>query len=160
MAGSGEIRLKDLERRAATKADLAFLMELRRQTMTAHQVNAGIVPSHAERWERVLVRYECAEILSHAGRPIGLLKVARDDRDWNLIQIQLLPEFQGGGLGRALLEELIAEARAAGASIQLSVLKGSAARRLYERLGFEVLSEEAHFTIMQVTPHAAATSRS
>jgi GNAT superfamily N-acetyltransferase len=146
------IRPEQIERRPATEADMPFLMDLRRQTMTEHQVNAGVAPSDAERHERVLARYECAEILSRAGRPIGLWKVARDGRDWDLIQIQLLPEYQGLGVGRALIEALLGEAREAGTSVQLKVLKGSPARRLYERLGFVAVAEGNHFTSMQARP--------
>ena len=65
--------------------------------------------------------------------------------------------LQGLGVGKALIEGLIDEARAAGASIHLKVLSGSPARRLYERLGFEVEEEEEeaeHFTSMRVTPRA------
>jgi GNAT superfamily N-acetyltransferase len=149
---ASEIRLDQIERRPATQADVAFLLELRRQTMTGHQVDAGLVPSEDERRERVLARYDCAEILSYAGRPLGLWKVVREGKAWDLIQIQLQPEYQGLGLGKALIEGLIEEARAAGASIGLQVLNGNPARRLYERLGFEVVAEAEHFMRMQVTP--------
>lgn len=153
---ASDIRLNQIERRPATEADFSFLLELRRQTMTAHQVHAGLAPSDDERRERVLARYECAEILSYEGRPVGLWKVVRDGREWDLIQIQLKPELQGFGVGKALIEGLIDEARAAGASINLKVLRGNPARRLYERLGFEVVQEAEHFVAMRVTPRAVA----
>ena len=155
MSGSGSTRAVNLERRPATEADVPFLLELRRQTMTEHQIAAGLVPSEAERRERVLVRYEHAEILQQGGNPVGLWKVTRDGRDWDLIQIQLVPELQGQGLGRQLIEALIAEATAAGASIQLNVLKGNPARRLYERLGFRALKDEDHFTTMRFEAKAS-----
>ena len=152
MAHTTSIRLEQIERRPATEADYAFLLELRRQTMTGHQVNAGLVPSDDERRERVLARYACAEILSYAGRPVGLWKVVRDGLDWDLVQVQLRPEFQGLGLGKALIEGLIDEARGAGASISLKVLHGNPARRLYERLGFQAVEEADQFKAMQGTP--------
>lgn len=102
---------------------------------------------------RVLVRYDCAEILIHAGKPVGSLEVARDGLDWDLIQIQLIPEFQGRGLGTQILRDLMAEAKRAGASVRLSVLERSPARRLYERLGFSVLEEDEHATTMLLWPH-------
>lgn len=40
-----------------------------------------------------------------------------------------------------LLQSLIAEARGAGASLRLSVLKANPAKRLYEPLGFAVISQ-------------------
>ena len=129
--GGGGTRIDErLERRPATEADVGFLIELRNQTMSAHQVAAGLVPSDEERRTRVLVRYDCAEILVRAGEPIGLLKVARDGLDWDLKQIQLIPEFQGRGLGTQILRGLVAEARRAGAVVRLILLKRSPARRL------------------------------
>jgi GNAT superfamily N-acetyltransferase len=152
MGGAGTRVDESLERRAATEADVGFLIELRDLTMSAHQVAAGLVPSDDERRTRVLVRYECAEILVRAGKAVGLLKVARDGLDWELIQIQLVPEFQGRGLGTQILRGLVAEARRAGASVRLSVLQRSPARRLYERMGFTVVEETEHATTMLLLP--------
>jgi GNAT superfamily N-acetyltransferase len=140
-----------LSRRAATEADVPFLLELRRQTMTAHQLAAEVVPSDEERRRRVLLRYEHAEIILQGTRPVGLLKVARDALDWELIQIQLIPELQGRGIGSELIGRLVLEAEQAGASLRLSVLQGSPARRLYERLGFTVVGEKGHALEMSWT---------
>jgi hypothetical protein len=91
-----------IERRAADEADVAFLLELRRRTMTRHQIASGVIPSDEEHRRRVLARYECAQILSFGGRPMGLLKVEREGLEWVLHQIQIEPEFQGRGRRAAL----------------------------------------------------------
>jgi ribosomal protein S18 acetylase RimI-like enzyme len=154
------MRLADhqISLRPATDADLSFLLELRLLTMTAHQIASGVTPSDDERLRRVRLRFECAEIVSFDGRAVGLLKVARDDNDWELIQIQLHPDFQGQGIGRGLVESVIVQAREAGAVLHLSVLKQNPARRLYEKLGFVVVSENAHSLAMRLAPqcHEAA----
>lgn len=49
--------------RPATEADIPFLLELRRQTMTAHQLASGAEAPERERYERVLYRFECAQII-------------------------------------------------------------------------------------------------
>ncbi|MFF1816083.1 GNAT family N-acetyltransferase [Kribbella sp. NPDC058245] len=51
----------------------------------------------------------------------------------------LLPSLQGRGLGSAVLSQVLAEHPG---TIRLNVLQGSAARRLYERHGFTVDSED------------------
>lgn len=131
--------------RPASDADLPFLISLRKQTMTGHFVAAsGVVPSEEEQRERVIHRFECAQIVEHAGRPAGLFKVARDGLEWQLIQIQIAPELQGQRIGEALIQGLIDESRAAGASLWLHVLRQNPARRLYERLGFRVAAEREH----------------
>ena len=131
----------ELTFRAATETDMPFLLELRRKTMSEHLRLSGIEPSESERVERVLARFECAEIILLSGKPVGLLKVARDGKNWDLIQIQVLPEKQGTGLGSEVLTKLLDEAVQAKAAVTLSVLKVNPARRLYERLGFRIVDE-------------------
>ncbi len=130
--------------RPATEADVAYLLALRDQTMSRHQLASGLQPSSEERERRVRYRYECAQIIEREGRAAGLLKVTRDGLDWQLVQIQLAPELQGRGVGAALIRELIAEARDAGASLCLNVLHQNPARHLYERLGFVVVGDGEH----------------
>ena len=133
-----------LSLRTATQADVPFLVELRRQTMTRHQLASGLVPSDAERMERVLYRFDCAQLILDGSRPVGLFKVAREGLDWQLIQIQIAPELQGRGIGEKLVSDLISEAKAQGAALTLHVLHANPARRLYERLGFRQVSDGAH----------------
>lgn len=130
--------------RAATKADIPFLLELRRQSMSAHLKASGVDPTDAERLERVMARFECAQIVSLEGEPIGLLKIDNEGNQWELVQLQILPAKQGAGIGSAILKELLAEAVKLNASINLSVLKANPARAFYERLGFHVTSEDAY----------------
>ncbi|GGY69494.1 GNAT family N-acetyltransferase [Streptomyces omiyaensis] len=60
----------------------------------------------------------------------------------HLEHFYLDPALQGRGLGTAVLRHLLDRADAAGAPVRLAVLRGSAARRLYERAGFAVESED------------------
>jgi GNAT superfamily N-acetyltransferase len=50
------------------------------------------------------------------------------------MQIPITPSLQRQGLGTQLIQSIITEARDAGASLKLKVLKTNPARRLYERL--------------------------
>ncbi len=136
--------------RAAREDDVPFLLALRGQTMDGHFRASGAEPSRELHLERVRVRFECAQIIEHEGRPAGLFKVARDGVDWQLIQIQLAPELQGRGAGERLIGELIAEARRAGATLSLHVLRANPARRLYERLGFRMVGEGEHEYLMRL----------
>lgn len=143
-------KTKELTFRRATEADIQFLRELRRKTMSDHLRNAGLEPSDKELTERVLARFECAEIILLRDMPIGLLKVARDGTKWDLIQIQLAPEHQSKGLGTSILLALLDDAVRSGVSVTLSVLRVNPARHLYERLGFRVVNESPHAYKMQI----------
>lgn len=130
--------------RPATEADVPFLLELRRQTMSVHLRASGIEPSESERRARVLASFDCAEIILLAGTSVGLLKVVRNPDNWDLVQIQILPEKQGRGFGSTILQKLLDDAVAAHVCVGLSVLKANPARQLYERLGFRIVGENDH----------------
>ncbi|MFC8870379.1 GNAT family N-acetyltransferase [Streptomyces sp. NPDC057148] len=69
------------------------------------------------------------------------LRPARDAR-W-LEHFYLAPRLQGTGIGSAVLRELLAGCDRGGDPVRLDVLRGSAARRLYERHGFTVEREDS-----------------
>ena len=53
----------------------------------------------------------------------------------------VLPEYRGQGIGTKLLMRLLAAAKGQYADVSLSVGSGNPAAHLYERLGFEVVSD-------------------
>lgn len=100
------------------------------------------------------MRFECSEVVILEGDPVGLFKVARDGKDWTLIQILLSPRIQCRGIGRRLITNLIAEAKSSSASLSLSVLKQNPAFQLYLRLGFEIVGEDRHALNMLLGTYA------
>jgi ribosomal protein S18 acetylase RimI-like enzyme len=133
-----------VSRRPATEADIPFLLALRAQTMEPHHLAAGIEHSLSDQEARVRSHFECAEIFELHGQPVGMAKILRGPSEWRIVQIQLLPSYQRNGMGTRLINSVLAEARAVGLPLSLSVLKVNPARRLYERLGFIVVSEGAN----------------
>lgn len=76
-------------------------------------------------------------IVTRHGTSIGRLILHRGRRDWRLIDIGLMPEQRGQGLGTALLRAVQTACAAAGAeTLGLHVEFGNRARGLYARLGF------------------------
>lgn len=78
-------------------------------------------------------------IIERAGAPIGRLYLARELGKRLLVDISLLPETRGVGLGTAILTDLLA---AEAMPVELHVQRFNPARRLYERFGFEVVEEQ------------------
>jgi GNAT superfamily N-acetyltransferase len=64
-----------------------------------------------------------------------------EDAHW-LEHFYLAPRLQGGGIGAAVLRGLLDRCDRAGIPVRLNVLRGSPARRLYERHGFTVEAED------------------
>lgn len=133
-----------LSLRPAIEADLPFLLALRRESMGPHLAEAGLHGTSDDFMRRVMHRFDCAQVVLADGTPVGLLKLLREPDQWQVLQIQLSEDARGQGLGRRLLEDVMAEAARAEVPVTLSVLKANPAKQLYERLGFSVVGEDAH----------------
>lgn len=67
---------------------------------------------------------------------VGRLWLYRRAQVVHVLDIALLPEWRGQGLGRRVLQQLMTEAQARGQALTIFVETGNPARHLYERLGF------------------------
>lgn len=90
-------------------------------------------------------------VLRH-GVPAGRLYVHDRPDEIRLMEIALLPEHRGAGLGTALLEALMAEARAAGKPLTIHVEVYNPAMRLYQRLGFRDVEDRGVYHLMEWRP--------
>ena len=79
---------------------------------------------------------------------IGRLYVARWEREIRIMDIALLPEHRGSGIGTELLRELQEEARTAGKTLTIHVERFNPALRLYERLGFKMVEDKGVYLLM------------
>lgn len=146
-----------LDRRPATEGDIPFLLSLRRETMARHMAASGVDIADESHLARLMHHFECAEVLVSDGAPVGLLKMRRLPEEWEIVQIQLVPQLQGRGIGRSLLEGILVDAALADVDVTLSVLKANPARFLYERLGFKRIGEDAHEYYMRRTAPRSAS---
>jgi ribosomal protein S18 acetylase RimI-like enzyme len=86
------------------------------------------------------------------GEPAGRLYVRRGDREIRIVDIALLPERRGNGIGTSLLRDLLAEADATGKSVTIHVERFNPALRLYERLGFAVAEDKGVYLFLERLP--------
>jgi ribosomal protein S18 acetylase RimI-like enzyme len=95
--------------------------------------------------------YESAafDVIEIDGEPAGRLYVARWDDEMRIVDIALLPEYRGHGIGTALLRDLLAAAAREGRRLSIHVEVNNPARRLYERLGFAQVEERGVYLLMQ-----------
>ena len=92
------------------------------------------------------------DVILRGEEPVGRLYVDRRDDEFRLIDIALLPECRGSGLGGALLDDLLAEAKDAGKLVRIHVEHNNPAMRLYLRLGFEKIEEQGVYHLMEWQP--------
>lgn len=92
-------------------------------------------------------------IILYNDEPAGRLMVNRAESEMTMIDLALLPEYRGAGIGSFLIKELLAEALATNRPLRLHVLKSNtAAIRLYERLGFKVCADVQMYWRMECLP--------
>ena len=89
------------------------------------------------------------DVIEHDGAAAGRLLVLRDEGKIHIIDIALLPEHRGAGLGTKFLRELQEEAKAAGKKLSIHVEQFNPARRLYERMGFKQVEEKGVYLLME-----------
>ena len=88
------------------------------------------------------------QVIERAGEPVGRLYVARWEHEIRIMDIALLPEHRGSGIGTQLLRELQEEARSAGKCVSIHVERFNPALRLYERLGFKMVEDKGVYLLL------------
>lgn len=86
------------------------------------------------------------------GQRTGVLQVEDTAEAILLSQIEILPQFQGRGIGTSVIRSLIDRSDREGKPLTLHVFRtNDSARRLYERLGFVATGEDEHNIQMTYT---------
>jgi ribosomal protein S18 acetylase RimI-like enzyme len=153
--------------RPSTPQDQEFLFQLyastRREEVSAwgwhqEQQNAFLHMQFnaQQRWYQAA--YEGAEhrIIECEAGPIGRILVMRGNDCTVLVDIALLEEHRGRGIGGRLIRDLLEQSDKARVPVRLRVLKNNPARRLYERLGFVQTGEDEVYLKMERMPTSLA----
>jgi GNAT superfamily N-acetyltransferase len=93
-------------------------------------------------------------VIEWDGRPVGRLYLDHRADEVRVVDIAVLPEWRGRGIGTALLQDVLREAARSGASVSIHVERGNGARRLYERLGFRPVDDNGVYVLMRAEPTA------
>ena len=137
--------------RRAEADDYAFLRALNEATMRDYvdAVWGWDDEAQAEFFNR---RFDPArwQVIATDESDIGVLIVDEADDEIYVAEIQVAPEWQGRGIGRAVLRALMDDGAQRGKSVTLRVLRANGrARALYERLGFEPFKETETHTYLR-----------
>jgi ribosomal protein S18 acetylase RimI-like enzyme len=95
--------------------------------------------------------YPTAEfsIIELEGMPAGRLYVDRWTREIRIMDIVVIPGYQGRGIGTQLLKELQEQAARSGKTLSIHVERMNPALHLYERLGFVVAEDKGVYLLME-----------
>jgi len=153
--------------RAATEADLPLLAETYFSARREEVAQTGWPLEAQQRFldhqfgaqhAHYRAHYPTAEwlVIERAGLALGRLYLDEWESELRLIDIALLPGARGGGVGTALLEDLIEAAAGKGKPLSIHVERNNPAMKLYRRLGFAKADEHGVYDLMIWTPPQAA----
>jgi len=152
--------------RAATRSDFIFLRRLYAAGRKSELVAAGMpAKNHQDFCDSQFAcqhrdwveRFPTAQflILTRGTRPIGRLYLNSSGEGIHIVDIAFLPDWQGQGLGAAVIAGLQRQASARGGAVTLHVaMENAQAASLYRRLGFQVEHRTERHVLMRWNPPA------
>lgn len=142
----------DIIRRPVTDADEAFIDQL--LTMNSAEQLGTLEYENTPLHQLVTLQAEIKrqsyelehpnaifEIIEFRGEPVGLHIAEYQKVHILLIDIFLLPETRGLGIGTTVIQTLKTEAEREGKSLRMHVFKDNIAFNLYRSLGFEIVRD-------------------
>jgi GNAT superfamily N-acetyltransferase len=130
-----------IELRPAEDSDLEWIVEVRAVVLREDLERLG-------RFDPVRVRQRMRDgfsknntrVIVVDGKDVGSVSVRHEPEERWLEHFYIIPDQQGNGIGSRVLESVLREPGET--PLRLNVLNGSSARRLYERHGFVVDTED------------------
>src|SRR5687767_12525302 len=137
----------EISLRPATADDRAFLLRVYASTReeelapvpwTPEQKNAFLMMQFDAQDQHYRAHYPGAtfDVVLHRNEPVGRLYVLRQRAEIRIMDIAILPNARGRGIGTSLLSSILQEAETTRRSVTIHVEKENPALRLYRRLGF------------------------
>jgi len=144
------VEARDFALRAASPADFDLLWRLQCEAMRPN------VERQFGAWDEAFQRelFEAntdptlQEIIEFASGPIGCQWVRTQPTTLQLVRLQILPAWQGQGIGADLVERLKKRAQIERLPVRLQVFRTNPARRLYARLGFTTVERTDSHEVM------------
>jgi GNAT superfamily N-acetyltransferase len=135
--------MADWDMRPALVSDVEAVAELRAVVLRADLERLGRYDAQRVR-QRLRDGFDPAHtrVIEVGGAFAGCVALRpTEDSHW-LEHFYLAPRLQGNGIGSDVLRGLLERCDRDGVLVRLNVLQGSPARRLYERYGFTVETED------------------
>jgi ribosomal protein S18 acetylase RimI-like enzyme len=98
------------------------------------------------------------DVIESGGVPVGRLYVDYRPEAIHVIDIALLPDYRGLGLGKQIMQDLLRQGENEGLQVTIHVEQFNPALRFYQRLGFEMLQGEGIHFLMRWVPQSVADS--
>ena len=158
-----DAHVQEVALRPATNADREFLVGVYSSTRADELAQVAWTDARREAFLRMQFdlqdrQYRATnpdasfDVVEIDGRAAGRLYVDRRVDDIRIVDIALLPEFRGAGIGTRLVAGVLDEAAASRRSVSIHVEVHNPAARLYARLGFVAFAEHGLYRRMEWSP--------
>jgi len=155
--------------RLATDADYAFMRALYGSTRAEEMKQFPLNEEQRERFldqqfaaqhEHYRIHYPTCErnIVEKDGQPIGRLWIDEWRDQIRLVDIALIPEARGSGVGTTLVRDVLERGAKGGKPVTIHVEAYNPALHLYERLGFVRVDTNGVYYFMRWTPPQVNTA--
>jgi len=92
------------------------------------------------------------EVIVEDGTPVGRLYLDRRPHELRILDIALLPQHRGKGIGSGLMTAILNEGCDRGLPVRIHVERNNPAMRLYRRLGFSTVEDQGVYWLMAWYP--------
>lgn len=135
----------------STRAD-----EMRHFPFDEAQKAAFLDQQFAAQFQHYGLHYPTCErnIIEKGGQPIGRFWIDEWRDQIRLVDIALMPEWRGAGIGSQLLHKILVRGKAANKPVTLHVEAYNPALHLYQGLGFEHVNTNGVYYLMRWTSPA------
>lgn len=129
----------------STREDLSLL------PLEGAQKQAFITMQYTAQKQHYAAQFPSADhdLILRDGIPVGRLLVNRGTEAIYLVDISLLAEYRGMGVGTTIMNDLVEEAENKGTVLSLHVMKTNPAARLYLRMGLTVTADDGFYVEMK-----------
>ena len=146
--------------RPITESDEAFLAKLYASTRTEEMAQSGWPQAEIDKfllfqfkaqhkYYQMEYRKAAYDVVMLDGVDAGRLYIDRRKDEIRIIDIALLPDYRGKGLGGKLLRNILDEATRKELPVRIHVEYNNPAMRLYKRLGFKKTGETGVYYLME-----------
>lgn len=161
----------EISTRLETPEDRDFLCALYRSTRleelavtgwTSEQIDAFLKQQFEAQTDHYRKHYSVDDfmILQAGGESIGRLYLEERADELRIIDIALMPDQRGLGLGASILTDIIDYASQQEKCVRIHVEQNNPAQSLYQRLGFTKIEEHGVYHLMERAPLTAQSTLS
>ncbi len=160
---SGPSALNGIRLRPEERDDLPFVFRVYAGTRTEELALTDWTESQKEDFLRMQFEAQyrhyhehfpdaAYQIIEKKRQPIGRLYLDRGPDELRVIDIALLPEQRGAGIGGVLTQQILDEAALLAKPVRIHVERNNPAMHLYDRLGFQRVEDQGVYWFMEWRP--------